>query len=61
MNNNKPEFLFFYGPSYSGKSCIIRTLLEGKADGIFVRDGTILNKPFFRSIKALIGEREFII
>jgi predicted GTPase len=63
MSDNKSELLFFHGPTQTGKSSMIKTLLGGMAEGIQVGTGTgkSTTGPNTRSIRALIGGREFII
>jgi AAA+ ATPase superfamily predicted ATPase len=63
MSDKKPELLFFYGPTASGKSSVIWTLLEGKAEGTQLGDGKTQSPtgPYTRPIRGIIGGREFII
>jgi guanylate kinase len=59
MSDRRPELLFIHGPTQTGKSSLIRTLLEGKAEGIEQGDGSgkSTTGPNTRSILALIGGR----
>jgi AAA+ ATPase superfamily predicted ATPase len=56
MSDKKPELLFFYGPTASGKSSVIWTLLEGKAEGTQLGDGKTQSPtgPYTRPIRGII-------